>query len=59
MTNKLFQVIKDKKSVMYTNHKEAIYQEEDLVSMKNAGYSFKLNGKSATIKEIIEFTKKK
>ena len=56
---KLFEVIKDKKCVMSTEHKDAIYDEDILSSMKSAGYTFRLNGKSATIKEVIEFTKKK
>jgi hypothetical protein len=56
---KLFEVIKDKKCVMSTEHKDAIYDEDILSSMKSAGYTFRLNGKSATVKEVVEFTKKK
>lgn len=52
----LFEVINDKKqTVMFTEEKECIYENDILKLMFNAGYKFKLNGKSITLKSLKDF----
>ena len=48
-----FEVINDKnKIVMQTSHMSCIPDKNTLNSMQKAGYKFKLNGKTITIKKL-------
>jgi len=51
----LFKVIKDKTSYMITDSPECIYDKEILKNMQDAGYKFQLNGKPATISELVKY----
>ena len=47
-----FEVLKNRQVVMSTTDVNCIYDDEILRSLKVAGYTFKINGKSATVKEV-------
>ena len=50
-----FEIINDKnKVVMHTTHVCCVPEKDILISMSRAGYKFKMDGKSATIKKIAE-----
>ena len=50
-----FEVVNDKnKTVMSTTSPSCIYDRDTLVSMSNAGYKFKLDGKMMSIKKLDE-----
>lgn len=53
----LFTVIRDKVKYMSTNYVECIYDKDTLKHMADAGYKFKLNGKSATVYDIVRYCK--
>lgn len=48
----LFEVIKDDQIVACTNSISCIYSVEQLRDIQKAGFTFRLNGKKATINEV-------
>lgn len=53
-----FEVVSDRGvTVMQTEMKSCIPDEEQLSCMNKAGYKFKLNGKNVTLKRLKEFQK--
>lgn len=48
----LFEVLINKQVVMSTTDINCIYDDEILKSLKVAGYTFKINGNNATIKDV-------
>lgn len=42
----LFEVLRDGRVLMSTEHESCIYPNETLLSMQTAGYKFRLNGKA-------------
>jgi len=42
----LFEVIRDGRVLMSTNHKSCIYPNEILLSMQSAGYKFRMDDKA-------------
>ena len=42
----LFEVVRDGRVYMSTNHKSCIYPNDILLSMQAAGYKFRMNGKA-------------
>lgn len=53
----LFVVIKDKEPYMSTDYPECIYEKDTLKQMQESGYSFILNGKTASVREIVNYVK--
>lgn len=53
--NKIFEVCRDGVALMSTPSVDAIYDKETLSSMKRAGYTFKLNGKAASLDTVLKF----
>ena len=52
----LFEVFgPDKLPRMGTNYVECIYDRQILKRMHESGFSFKLNGKRATIKDVVDY----
>lgn len=51
----LFEVWKDKTSLMGTDNISAIYDEKTLKDMQKAGHFFKLNGKRAAVSTVIKY----
>lgn len=49
----VFEIIKEGNVVFTTEHKECIYPIKTLRAMSKTGYSFRLNGKRATVEKII------
>lgn len=49
-----FEVYRFGNCIMRTEYPECIYKKDILKAMQKAGYSFKIDGKSASIKEITE-----
>ena len=50
-----FEVVNDKNvPMMSTTYISCIPEKDELTSMSKAGYKFKLDGKSITIKKLIE-----
>lgn len=47
-----FEVVKGGEKFMSTEHWECVYNDDILADMKKAGYSFKLDGKAATVATI-------
>ncbi len=47
-----FEVLKDGHGKMQTSSPSCIYDRAVLLSMQNAGYKFKLDGKSASVAQI-------
>lgn len=51
----IFEVVNDKnKTVMSTTYVSCIYDKDILNSMSKAGYKFKLDGKTITVKKLDE-----
>lgn len=50
----LFQVLRDGRGLMSTSSIKCIPKRAQLLEMQRAGYKFKLNGKAATVSEIIK-----
>lgn len=48
----LFQVMKNDKCVMSTTQECCIYDDDILKSMKSNSYTFKIDGKTATMKQV-------
>ena len=53
--DKMFEVCRDGVALMSTPSVDAIYDKEILFSMKRAGYSFRLNGKAASLDTVLKF----
>ena len=51
----LFQVLQNRVPVMSTDYVECIYDKGTLKQMAVAGYKFRLNGKSATVSDIVAY----
>lgn len=54
---KIFEVCRDGVALMSTPSVNGIYDKEVLVSMKRAGYTFRLNGKSASLDTVLKYVK--
>ncbi len=50
----LFEVIKDGRGQMSTSSVKCVPSRAQLLEMQRAGFKFRLNGKAATIPEIIK-----
>lgn len=58
MKFELFEIYNEKGNrLFYTNSEECLPPKEQISSMLNAGYKFKLNGKSITKKALNELIK--
>ncbi len=53
--DKIFEVCRDGVALMSTSSVAAIYDKETLSSMKRAGYTFKVNGKAASLDTVLKF----
>ena len=53
----LFEVLRDKEGLMCTYEINCIYDKTTLDNMSKAGHKFKLNGKSATAAQIMQYIK--
>lgn len=53
----LFEVLRNKEGIMATNSVVCIYDKSVLDDMSKNGYKFKLNGKAATVAQIIQYVK--
>lgn len=53
----LFTVYQNKIPMMSTDHVECIYDKATLKRMAEAGFKFKLNGRVASIYDVINYVK--
>lgn len=50
-----FEVLRDGKGKMFTEHISCIPKKDELTAMQKAGYKFKLDGRAATASQILNF----